>query len=92
MWQRKKTVYGQGTDAAAQQLQAAPYDQTQQPQMQDQPHPAASGAAGYNEVQSGGNSGHKVDVSSIFSENGNQDPQGAPGAPADEDHGGSDIR
>ena len=88
----EKKVYGQGTDAAAQQLQAVPYDQTQQPQMQDQPHPAASGAAGYNEVQSGGNSGHKVDVSSIFSENGNQDPQGAPGAPADEDHGGSDIR
>ena len=85
----EKTVYGQGTDAAAQQLQAAPYDQTQQPQMQDQPHPAASGAAAYDEVQHEGNSGHKVDVSSIFAESENN---GAPGAPADEDHGGSDIR
>ena len=82
-----KAACGQGNDAA----DAAAHS-TQQPQMNQQPHTAASGAAAYNEVQREGSSGYKVDVSSIFTEKENQSAQGASGVPADEDHGGRDIR
>lgn len=82
-----KAACGQGNDAA----DAAAHS-TQQPQINQQPHTAASGAAAYNEVQREGSSGYKVDVSSIFTEKENQSAQGASGVPADEDHGGRDIR
>ena len=83
----EKAVYGQGADAA----DAAANTAAQQSQMQDQPRTTAPGAAVYNEVQHEGNSGHKVDVSSIFAENENQSAQGASGAPADENNGSGDI-